>query len=250
MNKLINLALAGTMILAALACQREPAGLNDEAAEGGVREVTTQFVLDIASAPTTKQTADVVQLNENFRGIGDGWLYIYKTNITGASPAVLNTSWAQEKMFDFETFAGSGYLDNSGNVADANGDLNNSNNNNKTGEHEVASRRVLQLSLPVGADAVQFYGRATRPDKNADEKDKENYKYGGTNSANTIISGTPDDMVIAARRILNETNNGSYTHTSNLMIAVINDLLGQHLRYWLQLRRSSCRFLGRLWPQV
>ena len=227
MNKLINLALAGTMILAALACQREPAGLNDEAAEGGVREVTTQFVLDIASAPTTKQTADVVQLNENFRGIGDGWLYIYKTNITGASPAVLNTSWAQEKMFDFETFAGSGYLDNSGNVADANGDLNNSNNNNKTGEHEVASRRVLQLSLPVGADAVQFYGRATRPDKNADEKDKENYKYGGTNSANTIISGTPDDMVIAARRILNETNNGSYTHTSNLMIAVINDLLGQ-----------------------
>ena len=63
MKKLFNLALAGTMILAAAACQREQLG--SQTPEEGMKEVTTQFVLNVTAAPKTKLTADVIQLNNN-----------------------------------------------------------------------------------------------------------------------------------------------------------------------------------------
>ena len=86
MKKLLNLALVGTMVLAAVACVREQAGDSPlPSNEDGVKEVTTQFVLNVASAPTTKMSADVVQQNHNFRGIQDVKLYVYKTGISNAS---------------------------------------------------------------------------------------------------------------------------------------------------------------------
>ena len=70
MKKLFNLALVGTMVLAAAACQREQMGSSSVEANGnGVKEVTTQFVLNVSSAPQTKMSADVVQQNQNFPGL-------------------------------------------------------------------------------------------------------------------------------------------------------------------------------------
>ena len=62
MKKLMNLALAGTMILAAAACQREQLA-GSQTAEDGTLEVTTQFVLNVAAAPQTKMSAAAVQQN-------------------------------------------------------------------------------------------------------------------------------------------------------------------------------------------
>ena len=113
MKKLFNLALVGTMVLAAAACQREQMGSSSVEANGnGVKEVTTQFVLNVASSPQTKMTADVVQMNHNFRGMDNAKIYVYNTGMIPENPEattpdafVLKTnSWTEEKAkyFVFE----------------------------------------------------------------------------------------------------------------------------------------------------
>ena len=220
MKKLFNLALAGTMILAAAACQREQLG--SQTPEEGMKEVTTQFVLNVTAAPKTKLTADVVQLNNNFRGIQDGVIYTYKTgiDIENDTPYVLDPSVTADKTFNFPFFF----------AADG---INNTGTNNQTGETATASKRVLQLSIPVGTDAVLFYGRAIKASGVADSD------YGASNidanaddifdaTANngTFISSTPSNTVIKAKKILNDTNRESYDRTGDLMIYLINDVLG------------------------
>ena len=209
MKKMFIWALAGTMILAA-SCQREPV-TEDSKVQNGVKEVTTQFVLNVAAAPTTKMTADAVQQNQNFRGIQDVKLFVYKTGIDHESgtPYVLSTTGAEEKLFEFGSFFATGGLDNS-------------TGNNESGAHPVASKRVLQLSIPVGVDAVTFYGKATKAGA-ASSAD-----LGATNTAYTTISGTPGNTVIAAQKILVEGDVvDQYDATGRLMIGIINDILAR-----------------------
>lgn len=204
MKKLFNLLLVSTAVLAVAACQREQQVT--ETAEEGVKEVTTQFVLNIASAPTTKQTADVVQLNQNFRGIQDVYLYTYKSGVTEGTPFV-STSSTMEKAFDFKNLL-------------SDGSLNNTDGNNASGETATASKRVLQLSIPLGVDAVTFYGKATKTDG------MSSAEYGATNDTETTISGTPSSTVIAAQKILTDgTVVNNYDATARLMITCINDIL-------------------------
>ena len=207
MKQIFNLLLASTLVLVAAACQHEPQVNNTS--ENEVKEVTTQFVLNIAAAPTTKMTADAVQQNQNFRGIQDVKLFTYKSGVTSGTPYVLSTTGAEEKEFDFGAFFASGGIDNS-------------TGNNQSGDNSVASKRVLQLSIPVGVDAVTFYGKATKAGSS------NNADYGATQDAATTISGTPGNTVIAAQPILTAgTIENQYDATGRLMIGIINDVLGQ-----------------------
>ena len=208
MKKFLNLLLVSTAVLAAASCQKQQqvADTSD-----GVKEVTTQFVLNIAAAPTTKMTASAVQQANNFRGIQDAKLYTYKSGVTSGTPYVLSTTATTEKFYDFGSFMADGSLDNSSTGTD--------DANNVTGDNATASKRVLQLSVPIGVDAVMFYGKAT---KAAGQKDSE---YGATDAAATTISGTPGSTVIAAQKILSPEVVSKYDATARLMIAVINDLL-------------------------
>jgi len=207
MKKLFNLALAGTMILAALACQREPAGLN-EADNGGVKEVTTQFVLNVASAPKTKLTADMVQQNENFRGIQDGVIYTYKTQIAAPdTPYILDPNMSASKTFEFPFFFASGGIDNTGT----------NNQTDQNGDNTIASKRVLQLSIPIETDAILFYGKAIADGDKADV---------GATEPTSVISDTPKNTVIKAQKILDEANRTLYDKTGDLMIYIINEILG------------------------
>ena len=94
MKKLFKLALVGTMVLAAAACQREqlaPTEAPEE--ETGVKEVVTNFVLNVAAAPETKMTAEVVQMDQNFRGMDNAKLFVYNTGMAPTEDAyVLKTS--------------------------------------------------------------------------------------------------------------------------------------------------------------
>ena len=215
MKKIFNFLLVSAAVLATVACQREPQ-VSNAVPETGVKEVATQFVLNIAAAPTTKMTADAVQQNNNFRGIQDAKLYTYKTNKdeTHDTLHVLKSSMTPEKFFDFGSFFAADALDNtldSGNKP-----------NNETGNNEgtTASKRVLQLSIPVGVDAVMFYGKASRTNAHKEED------YGSTNADASTISGTPSSTVIAAQKILKDGDVvNSYDATARLMIAVINDIL-------------------------
>ncbi len=212
MKKLFNLALVGTMVLAAAACQREQMGSSSVDASGnGVKEVTTQFVLNVASSPQTKMTANVVQMNQNFRGMDNAKIYVYKTGMIPENPEsttpdafVLKTnSWTEDnaKYFDMGTLLSSSSIENE-------------NNNGHS------SNRVLQLTVPVGVDAVLFYGKAIK-DNNA-----ESYQYGGTNMTATQFNVNPAETVIAAQKILTTDDIvDSYDATGALMIYIINDIL-------------------------
>lgn len=209
-TNLSTLALLG--LLALVACKREEIETVPEDTSG-TKEVTTQFVLNVTAAPSTRMSADVAQQNQNFRGIQDARLFTYKTGWKTTdtfTPYVLNPSAASEKDYDLGLlFAGSS-LDNTSYPDEE----------DKTVIHyrndEESSRRVLQLSVPVGVDAVLFYGKAI---KNSGAEDKD---YGSTTAS---ISATPANTVFKAKKILNESNDSSYVHTANLMISVINDIL-------------------------
>ena len=218
MKKLFNLALVGTMVLAAAACQREQMGSSSVEANGnGVKEVTTQFVLNVASSPQTKMTADVVQMNHNFRGMDNAKIFVYNTGMIPEKPEattpdafVLKTnSWTEEKAkyFDMGTLLSSSSLDNAG-----------------TNNNDNSSNRVLQLSVPVGVDAVLFYGKAIKGNN------AESYQYGGTNMSATQFKLNPAETVIAAQRILaTDDVVDHYDATGALMIYIINDILSTYV---------------------
>lgn len=210
MKKIFSFLLVSAAVLAMAACQKEQQVVDTP--ENGVKEVTTQFVLNIAAAPSTKMTATAVQQAGNFRGIQDVKLFTYKTGMTSGTPYVLSTTGAEEKEFDFGAFFASGGIDNS-------------TGNNQSGDKAVASKRVLQLSIPVGVDAVTFYGKATKSGSESAVNDAE---LGATNATATTISGTPGETVIAAKSILTAgTKTDQYDATGRLMIGIINDILAR-----------------------
>lgn len=217
MKYYFKLALVGAIVLTAAACAREPLAPEETQAqaETGVREVTTQFVLNVASAPSTKMTADVVQQNGNFRGIQNARIFTYKTGMSG-TPYVLTTTTPAEgtvKEFGLGLLMAANTLDNS-------------ENRNKT----ESSERILQLSIPIGVDAVLFYGKAVKGDGDSDMTYGCTYDYEYTNNSkpSTVLS-TPGSTEFYAHPILDATNKTAYEQTADLMIAAINKLLATQI---------------------
>lgn len=228
MKKLFNLALVGTMVLAAVACQREQVGSSSvEANENGVKEVATQFVLNVASAPSTKMSADVVQQNHNFRGIQDVKLFVYKTGQSNAStvenptdentnkPYVVKTTAPladDVKEFDLGYFMSPTSISNEG-----------------TNNNDNSSNRILQLSIPVGVDAVMLYGKAIKGPAAADKDYGVTLDY-NPHDANKkkTISSTPSKTQFYGKSILNDQQ-ADYDATGALMIYVINDILATYV---------------------
>ena len=209
MTKFFKLALAGTMVLAAAACQNEQL-VPDET---GVKEVTTQFVFNVAAAPSTKMSADIVQQNNNFRGIQNAKLFCYKTGIASGTPYVLNTAApaaGDVKEYDLSALMSANQISNAG-----------------TDNADESSNRILNLSIPVGVDAVMVYGKAIKTANSSDAEAGCTYDYDFRNPAlGSTVSSTPSNTQFYAHPILDETNTTSYNATGDLMIAVINFLLG------------------------
>lgn len=199
------LALVGVLS----GCQRDWLETNpDYNAE--TNEVITQFVLNVSAAPQTKMSAQAVQLAQNFRGIDSAKIFTFKTGITGALPYVLADTTKPDKVIDLGLFLPSNGLDNSMSVE---------NNDTTYANNQESSRRVLQLSIPVGTDAVMFYGKAIKASgANAGEFGATTVTY----DANCSPAGT----VFSAKKILGTTTIvNQYDATARLMIAVINDIL-------------------------
>ena len=221
MKHLTKLIPAAALALMALGCQREqvvqdnPSPLYDPE----TKEVTTSFVLNVTSAAQTKQTADVAQLNQNFRGIEKAKIFCYKTGLSDQSktPYVLTTSAPDEanvKEFDLGLLMSGGSLDNTTGTNEQSNNLNNSSN------------RVLQLSLPVGVDAVMIYGKAIKGNAmtDADYGCTLDYNPYDGNKVNKV-SSTPSTTQFAAHTILDANNSTAYDATGALMIFIINKLL-------------------------
>lgn len=182
------------MALTIIGCQKD--GNQAEVSpyyDPDTKQVTTQFVLNVATSPKTKQTATTVQQNNNFRGIQDAHIFVYQSGVSSGTPYV-STSATSPKEFEL------GVLYRSGDIVQE---------NNKTSD----SRRTLQLSIPVNTDAVLFYGKAI-----TDGQGKE------TGYSGASYSGTLADTEIKVIKRMGETSE-KYDATAHLMACVINKVM-------------------------
>ena len=193
--------MAGVATLVVTGCQREdqaPSPLyNPE-----TKEVTAEFVLNVTAADQdaqTKMSAEVAQKANNFRGIDDVHIFAYSTN-TSVPYVVKTTGWTSSDVKEF--ILGTVYRD---------GQISNADDDNV----EKDSRRVLQLSIPVGTNAVLFYGDAIST--GIDKTNGKTIKSIKTNPAETEFQ--------AFRRIGTDDDVESYNATARLMTFVINRIM-------------------------
>ena len=165
MKKYLTYAFAGAIALAGAsgftACSSDSlsdlsGGNTNPTYDAKSNSVTTQFVLNVAANTNesgTRQSADIVQKNQNFRGMQDAKLIGLATGKANTFIAPYNgettqTDWTtgsdiKAKVYDLGTLYGSTAVDNTG-------------DKNK----EESSHRIVELTLPVTTDAMLVYGRA------------------------------------------------------------------------------------------
>lgn len=196
-----NLAILASVALIAAACQRETP---DGPTPGGEEKtVNTQFVLNVATGttPATKQSAETVQKNNNFRGMQDAVLKVFQTGKAESFAAPVSSDATATKSYDLGNLYASGDVSASDAAA-------------------TNSHKIIDLSLPLQTDAALFYAKAL--------VDKETSRTGGylkmaidDNPANTTMS--------LGSRLVGEEESKNYTEantqTLNLVAAVLNDIL-------------------------
>lgn len=207
------LILSIAALATTVGCQREQMEPNP-LYNAETKEVLAQFVLNVTAAgqgEQTKMTADMVQQNHNFRGIHSVHVYTYATNTaSGNVPYVLNPDgWtdANSKDFPLGTLYAQGQIDNE------------EDHNAKT-----SSSRILQLSIPVGTDAVLFYGKALNSENPTADQNKERGRM------LDVWNKNPKDIEFKVyRRIGEDSDVKDYDATGRLMIFVVNRILGANV---------------------
>ena len=162
--------------------------------------VTAQFVLNVASGDmnSTRQSANIVQKNSNFRGMQDAKLVALSTG-SSAYLAPYNgestASFAVNKTFDLGTLYGSSAVNAS---------------NNETS----SSNRILELAMPLQSDAMLVYARAI-PETGSD--------VNGQVTMN--ITSNPENITFdLVSRLDNRVT--EYNQTCDLGATILNHVLG------------------------
>ncbi len=184
------------------ACRKDPSVEVNPNFNPETDEVNAAFVLSVStgSSHDTKMGAANVQKNTNFLGITDATVLLYEDGeVSPYKPFVKSTDGTHFKeRYDLGPVLTPGAITAANNATSS-------------------SNRVLQLSIPLGADAALFYGRA-----NNDSPGKVQGKMDFTHIANN-----PADTYFApARRIGDEDMVSKYDATARLMIYAINTILG------------------------
>ena len=184
--------------IAIVGCQREPVNVNPSF-NPETDKLNAAFALSISTgSPSTKMSAANVQKDNNFLGISDAQLFLYSDGeVNPYKPFVKSTDGSHfEEEYDLGPVLTPGAI---------------SATNNSTS----SSNRVLQLSLPLGADAALFYGRATKTTSDAVQ-----------GSMGFHINRDPAQTYFTAtRRIGAEERIKQYDATARLMIYAINTVL-------------------------
>ena len=203
MRKLIKLAFAGAIALAAVACsnkiEKQQDNIDNPNFNPATKEVTTQFVLSVnTGGPKTKMSATSVQKANNFLGINEAHVLAYKTNMSvtdlSVEPFVLSSSKVTDRNYPLGTLYSNGSIDAANNATSS-------------------SNRIVQLSVPVDVDAMLFYGKAINSTTN--------------NSTGKLVynvdknpSNTHFDLV---KRLEDEV---SYKQTGDLLVFIVNRIIG------------------------
>ena len=150
MKHLVKIFLLGTALLGAAACQRETemTKTTNPSDNSEKQDVVVDLVLNVATGrnASTKMTDANVQMSNNFLGIQDAKIIPFETGNSEADKYVtLNTGHTTGNQFyDLGLLFPSSQI--------------------PTGTNEDSkSRRVVKLSIPLGTDAMLFYGKAYNP---------------------------------------------------------------------------------------
>lgn len=205
-----KIILAGAIALATLftACQREQAvdNPNYNAEEGTVK---TQFVLNVATAntPTTKQSAENTQAttDKTFRGMEEAALLAYNLDYN------LQAAGGGSHVFDMTPAKATATRKyNLGNLL-AVGEI-----------KEDQSRRVMELALPVGTNALLFYGKAP--------KGSLTNKAAGSVTMSIAEKATDTEFTIGER--MTYDNRIIYNETTDLFATCMNMLSNAALKLY------------------
>lgn len=213
MKQVLNFALMGAIALTG-ATMFTGCSSGDEAVvennpnyNAVTNEVTAQFVLNVSSATgnTTRQSADVVQKNANFRGLKDAKLIGLSTGHSSYlapynGESTTDESYKVKKTYDLGTLYAANAVENTG-----------------TNNSENSSRRVLQLALPLQTDAMLVYARAIP--KGTDE---ENGKV------TMNITPNPENITFSLASRLGEKSD-AYQQTLDMSAAIINRVMSVSL---------------------
>lgn len=170
--------------------------------------VTAQFVLNVATNTYqngTRQSANIVQKNANFRGMKDAKLIGLSTGHSSYlapynGEATTDPSYKVKKTYDLGTLYAANSVDNTG-----------------TNNRDNSSRRVLQLVLPMQTDAMLVYARAIPTGT-----DEENGKV------TMNVTGNPENTTFDLVSRLGD-NTTSYDQTLAMSAAIINRIMGVSL---------------------
>ena len=206
-----KIILAGAVALATVftACQREQAvdNPNYNAEEGTVK---TQFVLNVATAntPTTKQSAENTQAttDKTFRGMEEAALLAYKLDYN------LNAA----------TGGGSHVFDMTPAKATATRKYNLGNLLAVDEIQETQSRRVMELALPVGTNALLFYGKAP----------KGSLTNKAAGSVTISIAENANDTEFTIGKRMTDENRVIFNETTDLIATCMNMLSNAALKQY------------------
>lgn len=208
MRKMMRMAVCAAAVLTAAACQRERVDENvSPLYNSETKEVTTNFMLNVAAQPKTKMTAEAVQEDQNFLGMENVMIFAYASGCnyvkstfvsdpgTGSTP---DPNYRKVKSFSLPSlFAPSNTMNQGSNNADN------------------TSNRILQLNIPVNTDAVLFYGKAV--------KDSPSAEQGATDV--TLSENPAETEFKVVRRMGDDTKVSEYNATAALMSFVVNRIL-------------------------
>lgn len=233
MKHLTKIFLLGTAVLAAAACQREPL-MRTSGDDSEKQDVVVDLVLNVSTGrnASTKMTNANVQMSNNFLGIQNAVIIPFETGNSEADKYVTLNTYGDVPHTKGNQFYDLGLLFPSSQIPGGVG-----------GTNADKSRRVVQLSIPLGTDAMLFYGKAYNPiittgDPDTDAKNLvQNRRNRGALLDN--ISTTPTDptdihfnlvsrltgeeaKIPATESEIDLTN---YTQTAKLMEYILNYII-------------------------
>ena len=207
MKKYFNFAFAGAIALIGtcgfIACTSDEEAVENNPTYDPIKqEVTTQFVLNVSSASqATRQSSTTVQQDPNFRGLQDAKLIALSTgNSSYVAPYDGEdvTGFDVNKTFDLGTLYGNKAVTASANEASS-------------------SNRVLQLAMPLKADAMLVYARAI-PSTGEGSSTEENGKV--TVNISTNPSSTTFDLCSRLNGLTSR-----YNQSCALAAAILNTIM-------------------------
>ena len=191
MTKLSKIALLGTLALAAFtACQKNP----ELGVENEVEEVNAQFVFNVATAQTeTKQSADAVQATtaQTFRGLNNALLLTYAQASNGQ---ILYQDATANKSYDLAALVSAG------------------------GVNATETRRVLEMSLPIGTNTMLLYGKAPAGTSSVSGISNEDY-FGHMDTWS--VSSTVNSANFVAGRRLATTDEAKYHLVEKVLAGIL-----------------------------